>query len=142
MIQPKALDLNGLLQNLANMLPRLLREDIALETEFSPGLMQIEGDTGMLEQVIMNLAVNARDAMPKGGKLLIKTADVEIDSEYARYKPESRAGNFVCVSVTDNGSGMDRTTMGRLFEPFFSTKDVGKGTGLGLATVYGIVKQH
>jgi len=142
MIQPKAIDLNSLLLNFATMLPRLLREDIKVETNFAPDLMRIEGDTGMLEQVIMNLAVNARDAMPKGGKLIITTSDTEVSPDYARQNPESRAGKFVCLTVTDTGCGMDRKTMERIFEPFFSTKDVGKGTGLGLATVYGIIKQH
>jgi len=142
MIQPKAIDLNSLLLNFATMLPRLLREDIKVETNFAPDLMRIEGDTGMLEQVIMNLAVNARDAMPKGGKLIITTSDTEVSPDYARQNPESRAGKFVCLTVTDTGCGMDRKTMERIFEPFFSTKDVGKGTGLGLATVYGILKQQ
>src|SRR5262249_6449922 len=142
MMQPKALDLNLVLQNFGNMLPRLLGEDIALETSFSSGLPRIEGDAGMLEQVVMNLAVNSRDAMPKGGKLLINTSMVEIDEAYAGQHPDARPGKFACLTVTDTGCGMDRKTMERIFEPFFSTKEVGKGTGLGLATVYGIVKQH
>ena len=142
MMQPRALDLNLVLQNFGNMLPRLLGEDITLQTDFAPGLLRIEADSGMLEQVVMNLAVNSRDAMPKGGKLLISTSAVEIDEGYARQQPESRPGKFVCLSVTDTGCGMDRKTKERIFEPFFSTKEVGKGTGLGLATVYGIIKQH
>jgi PAS domain S-box-containing protein len=141
-IQPKVLDLNAVLQNLANMLQRLLGEDVALEFNYAPTVPPIEADTGMLEQVVMNLAVNSRDAMPKGGKLCIGTAGVEIDDDYARQHPDSRAGTFVCVTITDTGCGMDRQTLDRIFEPFFSTKEVGKGTGLGLATVYGIVKQH
>jgi nitrogen-specific signal transduction histidine kinase len=141
-IQTKALDLNAVLQNLANMLPRLLGEDIALETDYVPDLPRIEADTGMLEQVVMNLVVNARDAMPKGGVLRIRTSSNDIDADYASHHPESRSGKFACITVTDTGSGMDRKTLGRIFEPFFTTKEVGKGTGLGLATVYGIVKQH
>ncbi len=141
-IQPKVLDLNAVLQNLANMLMRLLGEDVRLESSYAPNLPQIEADTGMLEQVVMNLAVNSRDAMPKGGQLSLGTASVEIDEGYASQHPESRPGTFVRLTVTDTGCGMDRQTLDRIFEPFFSTKEVGKGTGLGLATVYGIVKQH
>jgi signal transduction histidine kinase/CheY-like chemotaxis protein len=141
-LQPKTLDLNAVLRNLSNMLGRLLGEDIAIVTKYEPGLPLLEADTGMLEQVIMNLAVNSRDAMPKGGQLLISTVAAEIDEDYVKHHPGSRAGKAVCLSVTDTGHGMDRNTMNRIFEPFFSTKEVGKGTGLGLATVYGIVKQH
>ncbi len=141
-IQTKVLDLNAVLQNLANMLLRLLGEDIALEPHYAEKLPRIEADTGMLEQVVMNLAVNSRDAMPKGGKLQITTSASEIDAAYAGQHPDSRAGQFVCLTVTDTGCGMDRKTLDRIFEPFFSTKEIGKGTGLGLATVYGIVKQH
>ncbi len=141
-LQPKIVDLNSVLRNLSNMLTRLLGEDIAVETKYAVALPALEADTGMLEQVIMNLAVNSRDAMPKGGQLLIATSTVDIDAAYAQQHPDSRAGQTVRLSVTDTGCGMDRKTMERIFEPFFSTKEVGKGTGLGLATVYGIVKQH
>jgi len=141
-IQTKVLDLDAVLQNLANMLQRLLGEDIALETDYARDVPHIEADTGMLEQVVMNLAVNARDAMPGGGKLSLGTAAVSVESTYANQHPDARPGNFVCLSVTDTGCGMDRKTLERIFEPFFTTKEVGKGTGLGLATVYGIVKQH
>ncbi len=141
-IQPKSLDLNTVLREFADMLRRLLGEDIALEAEYNPQLPSIEADRGMLEQVIMNLAVNARDAMPKGGKLSISTSIEEIGEEYVAQHPDSRTGNFLSLTVSDTGCGMDRKTLGRIFEPFFSTKAVGKGTGLGLATVYGIVKQH
>ena len=141
-IQPKVQNLNAVLQNLAKMLPRLLGEDVALETNYLPSLPQIEADTGMLEQIVMNLAVNARDAMPKGGKLFVSTAIAHIDDDYASHHSESRRGAFVCLTVADTGCGMDARTMERIFEPFFTTKEVGKGTGLGLATVYGIVKQH
>jgi signal transduction histidine kinase/DNA-binding response OmpR family regulator len=141
-IQLQVLDLNTVLKNFSNMLPRLLGEDIKLESSYAADLLRIEGDTGMLEQVVLNLAVNARDAMPKGGKLRIATASADIGENYVRIHEESRVGQFVRLSVTDTGTGMDRKTLDRIFEPFFSTKDVGKGTGLGLATVYGIVKQH
>jgi PAS domain S-box-containing protein len=141
-LQPKVLDLNAVLHNLHNMLTRLLGEDVAVENNFAATLPPVEADTGMLEQVVMNLAVNARDAMPKGGKLVITTAGVAIDAQYVRQRPDARAGTYVRLGVTDTGTGMDRKTLERIFEPFFSTKAVGKGTGLGLATVYGIVKQH
>jgi CheY-like chemotaxis protein len=141
-IQPKVLDLNAVLQNLSNMLPRLLGEDVVLETEYMPNLPRIEADTGMLEQVAMNLAVNARDAMPKGGRLMLKTSSVEIGTDYASRHPDSRPGIFTCLTVSDTGCGMEAKTLERIFEPFFTTKEVGKGTGLGLATVYGILKQH
>jgi CheY-like chemotaxis protein len=141
-IQLKVLDLNNVLQNFAGMLPRLLGEHIALETDYCRDPLRLEADTGMLEQVVMNLAVNARDAMPKGGKLRLTTSHFGVDAEYARLHPDSRVGQFVCLTVSDTGCGMERKTLDRIFEPFFSTKEVGKGTGLGLATVYGIVKQH
>ncbi len=141
-MQPKALDLNAVLGNLTKMLHRLLGEDIALESKYAPGLPATEADVGMIEQVIMNLAVNSRDAMPKGGKLLITTEAAQVDAAYARQHPDAHAGQFVCLSVTDTGCGMEPKTLARIFEPFFTTKPVGKGTGLGLATVYGIVTQH
>jgi PAS domain S-box-containing protein len=141
-IQTKVLDLNAVLQNLANMLQRLLGEDIALEADYARKVPHIEADVGMLEQVVMNLAVNARDAMLGGGRLSLGTTSVTIDPAYASQHPDARAGHFVCLSVIDTGCGMDRKTLERIFEPFFTTKEVGKGTGLGLATVYGIVKQH
>ena len=141
-IQTKVLDLNLVLQNLANMLLRLLGEDITFQANYCPELPPIDADTGMLEQIVMNLAVNSRDAMPKGGTLRVDTARVHIDDSYAGHHPDARTGDFVCLTVTDTGCGMDRKTLDRIFEPFFSTKEVGKGTGLGLATVYGLVKQH
>jgi len=113
-----------------------------VETKYATGLPLMEADTGMIEQVIMNLAVNSRDAMPKGGQLVITTAAVDVDAAQAHTHPDACAGKKVCLSVKDSGCGMDRQTLSRIFEPFFSTKEVGKGTGLGLATVYGIVKQH
>ena len=138
----KIFDLNIVLQNLENMLPQMLGEDIVLETCYQPNLPHIEADNGMIEQIVMNLAVNARDAMPKGGKLLIATSAVEIGTTHMRQHPEARPGWFACLAVTDTGCGMDHKVLQRLFEPFFTTKDVGKGTGLGLATIYGMVKQH
>jgi signal transduction histidine kinase/ActR/RegA family two-component response regulator len=138
----KILDLNAVVQNLKGMLPRLIGEDIMLETHCQPDLPCIQADTGMVEQIVMNLAANARDAMPKGGKLLITTSAAEIDAAYVRQHPEARVGWFVCLTVSDTGCGMDHQVLRRVFEPFFTTKEVGKGTGLGLATVYGVVKQH
>jgi two-component system, cell cycle sensor histidine kinase and response regulator CckA len=138
----KVLDLNTVLQNLQNMLPQMLGEDIVLETGYQRNLPHIEADTGMIEQIVMNLAVNARDAMPKGGKLLIATSAIEIGTAHVRQHPEAQPGWFVCLTVTDTGCGMDHKVLHRLFEPFFTTKEVGKGTGLGLATIYGMVKQH
>lgn len=140
--QTKIVDLNTVLHNVENMLSRLLGEDVALETDYRNNIPRIEADTGMLEQVIMNLAVNGRDAMPKGGKLTVSTTCVSVDTDYVRHNSEASAGQFVRLTVADTGCGMDSKTLQRIFEPFFSTKEVGKGTGLGLATVYGIVKQH
>jgi PAS domain S-box-containing protein len=141
-IQTRVLDVNSVLQNMAKMLQRLLGEDVALDADYNPELPHIEADAGMLEQIIMNLAVNARDAMPGGGRLLIGTSCVELDAAYASRHTDARPGRFVCLTVCDSGVGMDQKTLERIFEPFFSTKEVGKGTGLGLATVYGIVNQH
>jgi len=141
-MQPKMIDLNAVLADLTNVLPRLLREDITLKTEYASGVPRIEADRGMLEQIVMNIAVNARDAMPKGGELCFATSHIEIVEDYTRQHPDARIGSFVCMTASDTGCGMDRKTLDRIFEPFFSTKAVGKGTGLGLATVYGIVKQH
>ncbi|HWF17798.1 MAG TPA: ATP-binding protein, partial [Verrucomicrobiae bacterium] len=141
-LQPKILDLNAVLRNLSNMLTRLLGEHVAVRTKYAESLPSLEADTGMLEQIVMNLSVNARDAMPKGGQITIGTSVQEIDAAYVHQHPDARPCTAVCLEVTDTGSGMDRKTLDRIFEPFFSTKEVGKGTGLGLATVYGIVKQH
>ena len=141
-MQPKQLDLREVVSQLSKMLQRLLGETITLEVHAPAQLPLVHGDTGMVEQVIMNLAVNSRDAMPKGGTLIISTNPVEIEPGYVHRHPEARPGSFICLRVSDTGSGMDAYTMARIFEPFFTTKEVGKGTGLGLATVYGIVKQH
>jgi signal transduction histidine kinase len=138
----KILDLNAVLQNLEYMLPRMLGEHIALEIRCGAKLPRIAADIAMIEQIVMNLAINARDAMLKGGKLLIETAAAEINASYVQQHPEARAGSFVRLTVTDTGCGMEPSVLQRIFEPFFTTKEVGRGTGLGLATVYGIVKQH
>ncbi|MCU0783178.1 MAG: ATP-binding protein [Verrucomicrobia bacterium] len=140
--QPKALDLNQVVTNVTAMLRPLLGEQVRLQWQPAAALPSIEGDAGMLEQVLVNLAVNARDAMPNGGDLIITTFTCEVDASYLQYRPQASAGRFICLQVSDSGCGMDAATLDRLFEPFFTTKGVGKGTGLGLATAYGIVKQH
>ncbi|HMJ88236.1 MAG TPA: ATP-binding protein, partial [Candidatus Acidoferrum sp.] len=141
-IQTKPLRLNEVLNELAKMLRRIIGEQITLTLQHAPGLPTIEGDVGMIEQVVMNLAVNARDAMPEGGDLLIRTDTVTLDVEHAQPQPPAREGKFVRVEVRDNGYGMNAEVLSHIFEPFFTTKPVGQGTGLGLATAYGIVKQH
>lgn len=140
--QPKTLDLNVVIENVAGMLRVLLGESISVELQLAKNLAAVEADEGMIEQVLMNLAVNSRDAMPRGGRLHISTLERDIDERHARRVREARAGHFVAFRVSDTGTGMTRETLAHIFEPFFTTKDVGKGTGLGLATVYGIVKQH
>ncbi len=141
-MQPAQLDLREVVSHLSKMLKRLLGETITLEFHPPEKLPLIQGDVGMIEQVLMNLSVNARDAMPKGGTLTVSTSAVEIHQAYVQTHPEARCGTFLSLRVADTGCGMDAATMGRIFEPFFTTKEVGKGTGLGLATVYGIIKQH
>jgi len=134
-LQPQVLDLNGVVRNLETMLRRLIRADIALTTTLAPDLWRVQADPGQVEQVVVNLAVNARDAMPNGGQLSIATANVQLDREFAE------TGPYAMMAVTDTGHGMDDETKKRVFEPFFTTKEIGKGTGLGLATVYGIITQ-
>lgn len=141
-LQPRVLDLNLLIADVNKLLERLIGEDVELVTVLAPGLRRVKADPGQLGQVIMNLAVNARDAMPEGGNLTIRTEDVTVDESYCHLIPEARPGKFVCLSVADTGSGIGKEIIEHIFEPFFSTKEDGKGTGLGLAVVYGIVKQH
>jgi PAS domain S-box-containing protein len=141
-IQSRVVDLNELVQNLLKMLRRLLGENITITFDSQERLPAVEVDIGMLEQVLMNLVVNARDAMPKGGQLTITTKSVELDAESSNLHSERRPGHFVTLTVADTGVGMDEATLKRIFEPFFTTKAVGKGTGLGLPTAHGIVKQH
>ena len=142
-IQPKVLNLNGLIRDTEKMLRRLIGEDIDLVTVFRHDLWPVKVDPGQMEQVIMNMAVNARDAMPRGGKLIIETANVELDKAYLRdHGVQNTAGPYVMLAVSDNGMGMDKEIQPHIFEPFFTTKERGRGTGLGLSTVYGIVKQN
>ncbi len=141
-LEMRRLDLNTVVSGFETILRRTLRENIAIELRLAPAIGMLLGDSRQIEQVLLNLAVNARDAMPEGGRLLIETADVTLDQEYARAHEWVVPGPYVRLAVGDTGVGMDRETLAKVFDPFFTTKDVGKGTGLGLAMVYGIVKQH
>jgi len=141
-LQPHDVDLNEAITGIAKMLQRILGEQIHIQFKFASQPLMVHGDTGMLDQVLMNLAVNARDAMPKGGQLIVETTAVEIDEAKAAQTVQALPGSFVRVSVADTGCGIPPEILPRIFEPFFTTKDVGKGSGLGLATVFGIVQQH
>ncbi|MGA1796701.1 MAG: PAS domain S-box protein, partial [bacterium] len=141
-IEPSLLNLNSVINDLTKMLTRLIGEDIEFSTTMSSDLMNIKADQGNIEQIIMNLVVNARDAMPQGGRLCVKTENIMLEKRDCRDDPLARPGRFVCLSVEDTGTGIDSKVKAHIFEPFFSTKKKGEGTGLGLSTVYGIVKQH
>src|SRR6266481_244893 len=140
-LQPHVMNLNEVVEDMGRLLPRLIGEDIELEIRTAKNLGAIKADASQMEQVIMNLVVNARDAMPNGGRLLVETSNEELDSAYNAVHPVVRQGSYILLAVSDNGTGMDTETQAHIFEPFFTTKPQGKGTGLGLATVYGVVKQ-
>ena len=140
-LQPQILDLNVLIGRVETLLRRTIGDDVQLVTRFEPRLARVNADPGQIEQVLMNLAINSRDAMPTGGFLTIETATLTLDAAFAKQHPGSSPGIHAMIAITDTGVGMDAATLGRVFEPFFTTKEPGKGTGLGLATIYGIVKQ-
>lgn len=141
-IEPKIINIDDLIQNMKNMIQRLIGENIELKTNKSKNLGNIKMDPAQFEQILVNLSVNARDAMPDGGTLIIETADIELDENYIRFHPYVEAGNYIMLSVSDTGHGMSNDAKSHIFEPFFTTKSFGKGTGLGLATTYGVVKQN
>jgi len=141
MVQPRILDLNVIVADMKTMLERLLSEQIEMDITCSLDLGPVRADQSQMEQILLNLAVNARDAMTEGGVLSIKTRNIQLDQEYVRRHPGSRPGNYAMLEMSDTGMGMDKETQAQIFEPFFTTKELGRGTGLGLSTVYGIVKQ-
>lgn len=141
-LQPRNLDLNNLVSETVGLLRGVIGDQIELKVLLAPDAQVIHADPTQIEQVLMNLSLNARDVMPKGGRLLIATQNVEITEDSGRVRPYGKPGRYVLLSVSDSGIGMDAATLDHIFEPFFTTKEIGKGTGLGLATVYGIVEQH
>jgi nitrogen-specific signal transduction histidine kinase len=141
MLRPQSISLNRVISGTEPMLSRLIGEHISLRLALDPGVRMVKADPGQIEQVILNLAVNARDAMPRGGRLTIETREVELDEMNAQHHGVAKPGSYVLLAVTDTGQGMDKETLSHLFEPFFTTKHMGRGTGLGLSTVYGIVRQ-
>jgi signal transduction histidine kinase/CheY-like chemotaxis protein len=141
-LERRTINLNDTIGEIAKFLQRIIGEDVEVKVETAPGLSAVFADPAQFEQVLMNLCVNARDAMPRGGQLAIKTSNVELGESNSHEYPYVQPGRYVEISVSDNGVGMDKATQARIFEPFFTTKQVGKGTGLGLSMVYGIVKQH
>src|SRR5262249_35947741 len=141
-VEPKILDLNTHVRDTEKMIRRLVGEDVSLQTSLAPGLSQVKVDPGQIDQVILNLVVNARDAMPKGGRLTIKTFNVAHNKKFSKTCPDSTPGSYVALAVNDTGCGMTSDVRARIFEPFFTTKSQGKGTGLGLTVVHGIVKQN
>lgn len=140
-LQPRVMNLNGVVEDMGKLLPRLIGEDVELGMRTAQDLGAIRADASQMEQIIMNLAVNARDAMPTGGRLIIETSNADLDRTYNTTHPIVQPGSYVLLAVSDTGTGMDADTQAHIFEPFFTTKEPGKGTGLGLATVYGVVKQ-
>jgi two-component system, cell cycle sensor histidine kinase and response regulator CckA len=140
-LQPQVIDINAHFKGFEGLLRRVIGEDVHLSVVSRNADLHLRADPDQLEQVMMNLVVNARDAMPSGGKLTIETSELCVDEEYCTRNPDAKPGDYVMIAISDTGCGMDRETLARVFEPFFTTKEQGKGTGLGLATVYGIVKQ-
>ncbi len=141
-LEPRRIDLNSLIAEGTSLLRRVIGEDIEVRLVPAPDLHATLADPVQIDQVLMNLCLNARDAMPNGGRLIVETQNVAIDEEYGRLHPEAKPGPYIVLAVSDTGTGMDAATIEHIFEPFFTTKEAGKGTGLGLATVFGIVKQH
>jgi two-component system cell cycle sensor histidine kinase/response regulator CckA len=141
-LEMRVLNLNQVIQNMQPMLRRTLRENILMELDLANELPSVRGDVAQIGQILVNLAVNAQDSMPDGGRLILETKTLQVDSDESHRLDSAAPGYYVSLTVSDTGDGMDRETQSRIFEPFFTTKDLGKRTGLGLATVYGIVKQH